>query len=527
MRRKRKLAMGLVLVLVASIGAWGEKAVHRSVLRIGVSNEPNTYHPYNATSTWGDTLFDFIYDRLVYTNFDGSFSPRLANSWKQSKDGKVITFYLNPKVKWHDGVPFTAQDMVFAAQVGSAADSTVTRRSYFSALAGTNDNGVCDDLSKLGVIAVDDHTLEYRFKNPIAVSTFLSIDAQRYYPIPYHVLKDAPMSGLQKNSYWQHPIGTGPFKFDSMVSGESITVLANKDYFLGSPNVDRIVFKVTSPINFSSALISGGLDCVLSNVPLGDIELLQSTPGIVAQTTPSMKYTYMTINCEKEYFKDVRVRRAFSMAIDRMAIIRQGLYGKGTLAVSSLNPNNPYFNKAIAGDPYNPESAKKLLKEAGCDFAREIVFVSYTGNQAREAATLIIQQNLAAIGVKVRIQLVDWPTLIVMAREGKSDLSILGGAGSLDPDDSRVLMQPSGAQNFCRLADPRYYELARKGHDAISAKEKMDIYKKYQQLLHDEPVYIWLYHDDASPAYRDFIRNIPTKDFVHLNYNAYAWTFIK
>lgn len=534
--------MCLVVLIISSLSACGKKddqaintpteptsqgqEIHKDVLKVGIGNEPNSYHPYNATSTSGDTVFDFIYDRLVYTSFDGSFSPRLADSWESSDDGKVITFHLNPNVKWHDGEPFTAQDMVFAAQVGTAPESTVTRRSYFSALVGTDDSGVCNNLDDLGVIAKDDHTLEYHFKKPMAISTFLSIDAQRYYPMPYHILKDISMAEMEKNEYWQHPIGTGAFIFDNMVSGESITVTANKDYFLGAPNVDRIVFKPMAAANFAAAMMSGELDAVVgADVPLSDLPLLESTPGIVAESRPSMKYTYMTINCEKEYFKDVRVRKAFSMAIDRNEIITQGLYGNGILAVSSLNPDNPYFNQDIAGDPYNPEGAKALLEEAGWDFNREITFVSYNTNPAREAATLIIQQNLEAIGVKVKIQMVDWPTLIVMAREGESDLSILGGAGSLDPDDSRVLMQPNGAQNFCNFSDPRYYELAQAGRNAITTEEKMEIYKEYQQLLHDEPTYIWLYHDNAAPVYKDTINNIPVNDFIHLNYKAHEWTF--
>jgi peptide/nickel transport system substrate-binding protein len=121
--------------------------------------------------------------------------------------------------------------------------------------------------------------------------------------------------------------------------------------------------------------------------------------------------------------------------------------------------------------------------------------------------------------------MVDWPTLIVMAREGQSDLSILGGAGSLDPDDSRVLMQPNGAQNFCNFTDSRYYELAQRGRNALTTEEKMEIYKEYQQLLYDEPTYIWLYHDNAAPVYKDTIQNIPADDFIHLNFKAHEWTF--
>lgn len=537
---RKTICMLLGIAVVFSLSACGKgggsstasktsqtASIHKDVLTLGVGAEPNTYDPYCATSTSGDTIFDFIYDRLVYTDYNGKFTPRLAEKWDQSSDGKVITFHLNPKAKWQDGQPFTAQDMVFSAQVATNKSATVTRRSYFASLEGTDDTGVCADQSKLGVVAVDEHTVAYHFKNPIAVSTFLYIDAQRYYPMPYHLLKDIPVAQLDKSDYWQHPIGTGAFKFESKTSGESITVVANKDYFLGAPNVDKITFKVMSSANFAAALKSGGLDGTLSDVPLSDLELLQSTKGLVAKSRPSYLYTYMSMNCQKDYFKDVRIRQAFNMAINRKTIVNQALYGHGSIAVSPLNSDNPYFDKDIAADPYNPTQAKKLLQEGGWDFNREITFLSYNTNPAREAATTIIQQNLKAVGVKVNIQMVDWSTLISMTRDGKTDLSILGGAGSLDPDDSRVLMQPGGAQNFCKITDSRYYELAQKGHDAITQKEKESIYKSYQKLMHDEPTYIWLYHNDAAPVYKDTIHNIPADDFVNLNYKAYAWTFSK
>ena len=179
--------------------AQEQTGTHRDVINIA-SGEPNTLFPYAATSTNGDNMFDFIYDRLVYTDFHGEFSPRLADSWESNEDGTVITFHLNPNVTWQDGEPFTAQDMVFAAQVATNPETTVTRRSYFASLVGTDSDGVCENAEDLGVIAVDEHTLEYHFKTGVAVSTFLYIDAQRYYPMPYHLLKDIPFSEMETNS---------------------------------------------------------------------------------------------------------------------------------------------------------------------------------------------------------------------------------------------------------------------------------------------------------------------------------------
>lgn len=497
----------------------------REVVSIGSTSEPNTYFPYAATSTSADYVYDFIYDRLVYTDYNGDFSPRLADSWESNEDGTVITFYLNENVKWHDGEPFTAQDMVFAAQVATNPDTTVTRRSYFASLVGTDDDGVCENPEELGVVAVDNYTLEYHFKTGVAVSTFLYVDAQRYYPMPYHLLKDVPYSEMESNEYWQNPVGTGSFKFVSAVAGENVNLEANMDYFLGAPNMDKVVFKFMANTSLAAALMSGDLDMTISDVPVADVALLQGTDDLVADPLPSYNYTYMTINCEKEYFQDIRIRQAINMAINREEIVEQGLYGFGDIATNSLNRDNPYYNPAIDADPYDPDTAKQLLEEAGWDFDRELVFVSYETNAARAAATLIIQQNLQDIGMKVTIQNVDWSTLINMVREGESDLSILGGAGSLDPDDSRVLMQVGGAQNFCHIQDSKYYELSLAGHNALTQEEKQEYYYELQQELYDDPTYIWLYHMDTTPVYNSSIGNVPITDFINLNYNAHEWTF--
>ena len=506
---------------VSSSGETGR----REVVSIGVPSEPNTYFPYAATSTSADYVYDFIYDRLVYTDYEGNFTPRLAESWESNNDGTVITFHLNPNVKWHDGEPFTAQDMVFAAQVATSPETTVTRRSYFASLEGTDDTGVCENMEELGVVAVDDHTLEYHFKTGVAISTFLYVDAQRYYPMPYHLLKDVPFDQMETNEYWQHPVGTGSFMFDSAVSGERVTLTVNPDYFLGMANMDTVVFRVMNSTSLAAALLSGDLDMSIADVPMSDIPLLQQQSNLVADPLPSFKYTYMTINCSKEYFQDSRVRQAFSMAINRQEIVNQGLYGYGSNANGPLNEDNPYYNPAISGDPYDPEGARALLEEAGWDFDRELTFISYETSAPRAAATLIIQQNLQDIGVKVNIQNVDWSTLIAMVREGQSDLSILGGAGSLDPDDSRVLLQPGGAQNFCQIQDPKYYELSVAGHNALTTEEKKEYYFQLQEFFKEDPTYIWLYTEDTTPVYNASIQNVPIYDFVNLNYAPHAWTF--
>ena len=504
-------------------GSGGE--VRREVVSIGVTAEPNTYFPYAATSTSADYVYDFLYDRLVYTDYDGNFSPRLADSWESNEDGTVITFYLNHNVKWHDGEPFTAQDMVFAAQVATSPETTVTRRSYFASLVGTDDTGVCENMDELGVVAVDDYTLEYHFKTGVAISTFLYVDAQRYYPMPYHLLKDVPFSEMETNEYWQHPIGTGSFCFESATAGERVNLTVNPDYFLGMANMDKVVFRVMNSSSLAAALLSGDLDMSISDVPMADMALLQGQENLVADPLPSFKYTYMTINCAKEYFQDTRIRQAFNMAIDRQEIVDQGLYGYGAIATSSLNEDNPYYNDAISGDPYDPEGARALLEEAGWDFDRELLLMVPTGNKVREYSGAMIQNDLQAIGMKVSIQYSDLTSIIAMLGNDECDLALIGSSGSVDPDESRPHYEIGGGQNWGGITDPKYSELAVKGKSLTTFEERKAVYDEYQKVIAEECPIIYLYSTNSLVACRDFFDYVPMIDFALQNHKVHAWTF--
>ena len=119
---------------------------------MAMTSAADTLNPYNISGNYGDVIFDQIFDHLVYVTMDGKFLPRLADSWEMSDDYTVATFKLNENVKWHDGEPFTAEDLVFTAQLVTNKDVISNRRNYFSSVAGTDDNGVAEDPSKVGFV---------------------------------------------------------------------------------------------------------------------------------------------------------------------------------------------------------------------------------------------------------------------------------------------------------------------------------------------------------------------------------------
>lgn len=501
--------------------------VKHDVVTMVMTSAADTLNPYNISGNYGDVIFDQIFDHLVYVTASGEVLPRLADSWEMSSDYKVATFHLNKNVKWHDGEPFTADDVVFTAQLITNKDVVSNRRSYFSSIEGTDENGVAAEPSKIGVVAVDPYTLEIHFKTPTDINAFLQLDSTRIYILPKHLLKDADPAHLDADPYFQKPVGTGCCIFDKQVPGERYELTANKDYFLGTPNFNKMVIRVMDAASIVPGLMSGEVDLTSAQgeVPISDWPLLKDAKGIVPASVKSYGYQYMTINCSKEYFKDARVRRAFSMAINRKNIIDQLLFGEGVIAVGPMPPHHPYFNQAIAGDPYDPEGAKALLKEAGWDFNRELEFFVPTGNKVRENSATLIQQDLAAVGVKTKLQVMDFTTEINYLRQSKGDLGLLGGAGSIDPDDARVLLAPGTNMNFSHYDDPSLFELATEARNKPTFEERKPLYDELQKKLVEEMPYVWLYHANVLMAHRDIFENIPVEDFPNLNYAAYSWTF--
>ena len=233
----------------------------------------------------------------------------------------------------------------------------------------------------------------------------------------------------------------------------------------------------------------------------------------------------MNINQSRDYFKDARVRQAISFAINRQAIVDQLLAGEGMYAVSSITPSSPYFNDKIAADPYNPEKAKELLEQAGWDFNRVLDFPVPIGNKVREDSAVLIQQDLAKVGIKSEIRMVDFAAVIVQMRDGDFDLGLLGGSGA-DPDDVRLNFNIDGANNFSHLDTMEFYEILDKARSVSSVEERKQLYAQWQELCYEQTPIVWLYHPNTLFAYNgEKFENYPCEDSLANNLRVMEWSF--
>lgn len=493
------------------------------VITMAQTGDWDTFMPMNTTNAGADNVIELMFDRLMVINTDGTFGPRLAESWETNEAQDKITYHLNENAKWQDGEPVTAEDVVYSAQVASSSEFNYLRRIRMQYFAGTDETGCETGTDSIEVKALDDHTVEFTLKTPMDPSIIYALVNRDFFIMPKHLLGDISDTDLVNDAFWQKPVGSGPCIFDSMESGVSIEFKANKDYYLGAPDFDRLVFKKVQSSNLLSGLMSGDIDVLSGNsqIPLADWEAAKNTEGIVTKSVPTFAYQYMAMNTSRDYLTE-DVRHAISLAINRQVIVDQLLQGEARIAIGPLAEDHPYFDEKLLPIEYDPEKAKSMLEAAGWDSNRELEVMVSTGNEVREKSAILIQQDLQKIGIKTKIQTLDFPTLLTNARNGDYDLCFIGSAGSVDPSESVPNVTAGYMNNFAQLSDPTLGQIGESGAKEITFEARKKIYDQYQEELFKQMPMAFLYHTNDLFAYNEKLENV-REGAIDYNVNKNVW----
>ena len=493
------------------------------VITMAQTGDWDTFMPMNTTNAGADNVIELMFDHLMVINTDGTFGPRLADSWETNEAQDKITYHLNENAKWQDGEPVTAEDVVYSAQVASSSEYSYLRRIRMQYFAGTDETGCETGTDSIEVAALDEHTVEFTLKAPMDPAIIYALVNRDFFIMPKHLLDSISDADLVNDAFWQKPIGSGPCIFDSMESGVSIEFKANKDYYLGAPDFDRLVFKKVQSTNLLSGLMSGDIDVLSANsqIPLADWEAAKNTQGIVTKSVPTFAYQYMAMNTARDYLTE-DVRHAISLAINRQVIVDQLLQGEARIAIGPLAEDHPYFDEKLLPIEYDPEKAKSMLEAAGWDSNRELQVLVSTGNEVREKSAILIQQDLQKIGIKTKIQTLDFPTLLTNARNGDYDLCFIGSAGSVDPSESVPNVTAGYMNNFAQLSDPTLGQIGESGAKEITFEARKKIYDQYQEELFKQMPMAFLYHTNDLFAYNEKLENV-REGAIDYNINKNVW----
>lgn len=458
-------------------------------LIFSLGGEVSVLNPILSTDTTSSAVEGAIFTGMTRINEKLEVIPDLARSWQVSEDGKDWTFHLRQDVRWHDGYPFTAEDVVFTFNAILNPKVNSVRRSDYII-----------DGEPIKFRALDKYTVQAVLPKPFApflVRSGMSI-------IPKHLLEGKDINTAAFN---RKPVGTGPFKFSEWVTGDRVTVARNADYYLGKPKLAEIIFKIIPDENARLvALEAGEID--ETGIPPKDYKRMKNLKGINVFEFDSLVYTYLGFNLANPKFSDQRVRQALAYATDKKQLV--SLLFKG-LASPAYAPSAPIcwaYSNEVAKYPYNLEKARQLLKEAGAQNLEFTILVNQ-GNKEREKAAVILQQQFKKAGVKVKVRVMEWSALlkIINAPRDPKDFEavIIGWSLGLDPDAYSIWhssQYPRGF-NFIRYSNKEADRLLVSGRTTLDKEKRKKIYARLWKIIADDQPYIFLWYPKAISGVRD------------------------
>ena len=477
---KRKGIIGLLLIgtmlITPTTAAFAEENNETLVYGSG------DYTRINPAMDEHGEINIMIFNGLTAHDGDNQVVPGLAKSWDYDEETCTYTFHLEEGVKWHDGEPFTADDVKFTIEAIMDPEN------------GSENAPNYEDVEEITV--VDDHTVSFKLDAPnVAFLDYMTMAV-----LPKHLLEGEDM---QTSDFFRNPVGTGPYKLESWEEGQAITLVKNEDYFKGEPNIDTVVFKIVTDDNAKALqLKSGELDLALLTPK--DAATFADDEAYTCYDMKTSDYRGILFNFWNEYWqKNKDLIPSVCYGIDRQAIVDAVLLGQGMTAYGPLQ-RNIYNDENVEHYDYDPEKAKSVLEEAGCEMGDDgfyyrdgekvgFVISVGAGDQVRVDIAQIAAQQLQQIGMDVTVEIpaqVDW---------GGQMAYLIGWGSPFDADDHtyKVFGTDKGANysGYSNELVDQYLTEARQSDDPEVRKEAYD---KFQVELANDPAYAFICYIDAN-----------------------------
>jgi peptide/nickel transport system substrate-binding protein len=431
-----------------------------------------------------------IFEGLMTYDFDLNPLPVLAESWEISDDGLVWTMNLREGVAWHDGEPFTADDVVFTFSEFIPEVHARSRPTF----------------QRAEVAALDDLTVQLTLEEPYApfLRTFDAIGAPI---VPAHIYRG---TDFRTNPANQAPIGTGPFKFEEWRTGEYIHLVRNDDYWQeGKPYLDEIYYRfIPDSASRALALETGQIQLATqSDIELVDVARLDALPHLDVTTRGwewGSPIAWMEVNIRREPFDNADFRRAILHAIDREFIAENIFFGLAEVATSPIHSSSPFYEPDVPRYAYDPEKARAILDAAGfepdADGTRaEVALMGLPYGELWDRVSQYIRQSLDQVGIRVTLEATDvagWGS-----RFGNWDYDMtttflttlsdpaLGVARTFITENQR---QGVLFTNTSGYSNPEVDELFAKAAASVDEEERKQLYSEVQKIIVDEAALIWL-----------------------------------
>ncbi|MGD9044219.1 MAG: ABC transporter substrate-binding protein [Desulfobacterales bacterium] len=433
----------------------------------------------NTAAAIDRVVYANIYEGLIKVNSEGKFVPGLATRWTVSPDGKIYTFYLRKGVKFHNGEPFNAQAAKWNLERAKAENTINPHPEFFR---GINKIETPD--------------------NATLIITLAEVDALF---IAHMAEGDAvmlPMKGFEQAK--SHPIGTGPFKFVEWVRGDRVEMVPFDGYWNPQlPYLDQVTFKF---IGDASAQIAA--------LKAGDIDVLGwiSAPESAAELSRDNRFkvyagattgeVIMSTNNKAKPFDNKLVRQAMAYGIDRNTVIELVMFGYGTPIGSHWSPTTPYYRDLTQKYPYNPQKAKELLAQAGYPDGFEATIKLPAIYSYSRRAGEVIADMLKEIGIKLKIEIVEWPYWLERIYKQKEyQLTMIG---HVEAWDVGIYANPN---YYFQYDSQEFRDAYAKALKAPNEAEKAKWFGRCQEIIAEDAVNGFLFSAPNLPAMKAEVMN--------------------
>lgn len=481
---------------------------HASTLYKSIASNPSRLNPLLDTDSASSTITSYLFNGLVKYDKKGKVVGDLAQSFT-IENPLLLTFKLRKNVKWHDGKPFTAQDVKF------------TFDTVMSDKIATPYSNTFRKVDK--VVVLDDYTVQVHYKEPY----FKMLECWMMGIIPYHILKDE--KSFLTAAFNKHPIGTGPYKLKKLQFSKEIVLQAFDDYFEHKPNIDTIVFSIIPDPRTGFYMLKKG---VLDLSGLSPIQLEKQIDqtflhqfDIVEQSEKS--YVYMGFNLLRKKFTK-KIRQALSYAINKKEMVDILFFKHGKVCHGPFLPGTVAYNNHYEKNLFNQNKAKKLLQEEGYSTLHPFSFelVTNSGNPTRLAAAQIIQYQLKQVGVTMKLRVLEWQAFLnTVVHPRKFDAVLLGWGLSIIPDAYSIWHSSSSKSmgfNFIHYENKKVDRLIEKAEKIVDTQKFGAIYKKIFSLIVEDTPYVFLYIPNSITAVKKSISPIEPS-IIGIEHNIIDW----
>ncbi len=500
--RLRTIAYLAVLVWTPlALAAQAEEPRHGGTLVFGTAADPGSMDPSYSPAATAFTVFDSIYNGLVEKDktIDAPTPPiynALAESYQLSPDGLVYTFKLRKGVKFQDGTPFDAAAVDF--NVRRWRDKTFK---YYDAVAAGNTAALMQYVASAK--PVDDSTYQFTLSEPMGGFIDLLASSNYFYFVSPTVLEKYGTPGLT-----EHPGGTGPFKVVEYAKNQQIVLAHNDDYWGTAPYLDRLVYRVIPDQSARvAALLSGEID-VAMELPPDSIDTVKAKPNLEVFLRGKPHNFSLLPNFKEKPFNDVRVREAVSKAIDRDGIVNGILRASAKPGTQFYGIGNPGFDDTITKvqDNRDLKKAKELLAEAGYPNGfetRMLCTPAGSGVPSTDQIMEYVQSNLADIGIKVKLELMEWNAYLAVYNKGIQTGQNIGAfCMAMGTDTAYVLDMYGNTRNYPPVGwdvgwfhDAKVDDILNKASAATSWDQYLTLHRQAQKIVLDDYGYIVMTHD--------------------------------